>query len=99
MSHLLLGHGQAAMDDNSVRSQHDNCQSMWKTQPEVQECNVLEPVEDQDAAVAPLPTGTPGGSGSLALPLTADQLLTSGEVISARLVSFRTLGELVEQNR
>ncbi|KAJ9530570.1 hypothetical protein QJQ45_012490, partial [Haematococcus lacustris] len=31
--------------------------------------------------------------------LTADQLLTSSDIISARLVTFRTVGELVEQNR
>jgi hypothetical protein len=45
--------------------------------------------------------GGGGGAGQqplLALP-SADQLLTSNAVISARLVGFRTLGELVEQNR
>ncbi len=39
---------------------------------------------------------SPGGDGGT---LSLEQVVTSSQVISARLVSFATLGELVEQNR
>ncbi|KXZ50697.1 hypothetical protein GPECTOR_15g381 [Gonium pectorale] len=40
-----------------------------------------------------------GGGGALAALGDADSLLNSGDVISSRLVTFRSLEELVEQNR